>query len=155
MSEEKYQTTRIQRGAHVPKAELNHWINAGIIEPLRNERGRGKSRIFSFQNLLEILVCRELWLLHLPPRVYGPTLAEIGKENGWQRMNQEGSELFLVVGQFGREIKSESGAYSRKIYYEGELVDAKKPDAMGKAIKARLTAMSINLSSLAIEARGV
>jgi len=155
MEGREYRTIEIQRRVHVPKAALNNWINAGIIKPLEDERGRGKSRNFSYQNLLEILVCRELWLLNVPPRVYRPILVEIEKRNGWERMTQDGSEVFLVVGQLSREINSESGAYSRKIYYEGELVDAEKPEALDLAINKRPTAMSIDLSSLAVEASGV
>ncbi len=51
---------QVQEGAQVTKSRLIHWIGNGAIIPLVDASGRGKARQFSFQNLVETIICREL-----------------------------------------------------------------------------------------------
>ena len=61
----------IQRIGKVPKDKLQYWIRLKIIEPYVDQKGRGKQREFSHQNLIEAMVCRDLSSLHVDPTVMG------------------------------------------------------------------------------------
>jgi hypothetical protein len=45
-------------GATPPQVE--HWVRAGIIVPLRESGGRGQPRVFSMQNVIEAAMTRSL-----------------------------------------------------------------------------------------------
>lgn len=55
-----YRSTDIQKIAKVTKMQLVHWSQTGAIVPLEDARGRGSRRLYSRQNLMEALICREL-----------------------------------------------------------------------------------------------
>ena len=68
-SEKVYSSRDIQNYAGITKMQLNHWINVGAIIPYKDNRGRGKVRKFSRQNLIEALICRELSKLYISSHV--------------------------------------------------------------------------------------
>ena len=57
---ETYQSKDVQAIAGISKIQLNHWVNKGAIIPLQDNRGRGKVRHFSFENIVEAFICGEL-----------------------------------------------------------------------------------------------
>ena len=57
---ETYGSGEVQKRAKVTKMQLIHWTQLGAILPLKDARGRGGRRIYSFQNIVEAMICREL-----------------------------------------------------------------------------------------------
>ena len=55
-----YRSKDIQIKAGVTRMQLIRWVEVGAIEPFKDVRQRGKSRIFSYQNLVEAMICKEL-----------------------------------------------------------------------------------------------
>lgn len=58
--EKTYSSSEIQRIAKITKMQAIHWTQTGVITPLQDAKGRGSRRIYSWQNLIELMVCREL-----------------------------------------------------------------------------------------------
>jgi uncharacterized protein YdcH (DUF465 family) len=56
----KYQSKDIQAIAKVSKISLINWTQQGAIIPFEDARGRGKVRLYDYQNLIEAMICREL-----------------------------------------------------------------------------------------------
>jgi len=66
-----YRSKDIQRIAEVKKDKLVHWTRIGIIKPVQDAKGRGSSRLYSFRNLIEAMICRELNLFNLDTHMMG------------------------------------------------------------------------------------
>ena len=64
-----YRSKDIQRIAKLGKDKLVHWTRIGIIQPYENAEGRGSRRIYSYQNLIEVIICRELNQLGVEPKI--------------------------------------------------------------------------------------
>lgn len=63
--QDEYRSKDIQRIAKVSKDKLVHWTRIGIIEPIQNAEGRGARRVYSYRNLIEAMICRELNQFHV------------------------------------------------------------------------------------------
>lgn len=61
----EYRSKDIQRIAKISKDKLVHWTRIGIIRPLQDAEGRGARRVYSYRNLIEAMICRELNELHV------------------------------------------------------------------------------------------
>ena len=55
-----YSSSEIQRIAKITKMQAIHWTQTGIITPLEDAHGRGSRRVYSWENLIEMMICREL-----------------------------------------------------------------------------------------------
>lgn len=55
-----YSSSEIQRIAKISKTQAIHWTQTGVITPLQDAHGRGSRRVYSWSNLVEIMICREL-----------------------------------------------------------------------------------------------
>ena len=55
-----YSSKEVQKKADVSKIQLIHWSQSGVIIPADDARGRGNRRKYSFQNLVEASICKEL-----------------------------------------------------------------------------------------------
>ena len=55
-----YKSGDIQKIAGVSKIKIIHWCNKAVIRPYEDNTGRGQSRLFNWQNLIEVFICREL-----------------------------------------------------------------------------------------------
>ncbi len=152
MTHRRYKSTEIQKRLHVPKSVLNNWLNAGIVVPFEDAKGRGKSRDFSFQNLLEILICRELWLLELPPRVYGYILADIP----WEEVLKDDPEpWFLIIYQPARQVEGATGSYTKQVLFVPRVFKCEKPEDLGSVVWKARSPIIVNLKSLVAEAKGI
>jgi hypothetical protein len=58
--EKTYSSSEIQRIAKITKMQAIHWTQTGIITPLEDAHGRGSRRVYSWENLIEMMICREL-----------------------------------------------------------------------------------------------
>jgi DNA-binding transcriptional MerR regulator len=90
----------IQQIAKITKTQLDHWINIRAIKPFEDNRGRGKVRLFSFQNLVETLICRKL-----------------------NKFGTSGDRIKKVLEYLRREeiIESEIRYYEQRIEWESSL----------------------------------
>jgi len=55
-----YGSTELQRLAKVSKMQAIHWTQVGAVIPYQDAKGRGSRRVYSWQNLIEMMICREL-----------------------------------------------------------------------------------------------
>lgn len=55
-----YGSTEVQRLVKISKMQAIHWTQVGAVIPLEDARGRGSRRVYSWQNLVEMMICREL-----------------------------------------------------------------------------------------------
>lgn len=55
-----YQSKDIQKIARITDNQLKHWTMVGVITPHKTVRGTGKSHVYDHQNLIEVMICREL-----------------------------------------------------------------------------------------------
>jgi len=60
LMEKTYSSSEIQRIAKITKMQAIHWTQTEIITPFEDARGRGSRRVYSWENLIEMMVCREL-----------------------------------------------------------------------------------------------
>jgi hypothetical protein len=154
MKQEHYTSTEIQKKARVSKSSLNNWIDGGVIEPWDDTRGRGKSRTFSHLNLLDVMVCRELSLFNLPPRVFPVILGAIKKEEAWDAvLNDPGVPVFIIVPLWCA-FNAETGIYDSAAPFP-KVIPTKSPEDLGLAVGGELSALTINLSALAEDVGGV
>jgi len=57
---ETYGSGEIQRIAKISRIQAVHWTEQGAVIPAQDARGRGKRRVYDWQNLIEFMICREL-----------------------------------------------------------------------------------------------
>ena len=60
MSEKIYSTRQVVKITDVSVQRLHHWSAYGVFEPYDQGGGRGTTRKFSYQNLLEIIIAKHL-----------------------------------------------------------------------------------------------
>lgn len=60
LDESVYSSKEVQKKADISKIQLIHWSQSGVIIPADDARGRGNRRKYSFQNLVEASICKEL-----------------------------------------------------------------------------------------------
>jgi DNA-binding transcriptional MerR regulator len=73
----EYGNKQIQRIAKVTKTQILNWTQRGAIIPLKDSKGRGDRRVYSHQNLLEMMLCRELSRLSVETNVMKQLLSQL------------------------------------------------------------------------------
>lgn len=63
-----YRSKEIQEIAGISKDKIVHLTRIGIIEPHTKEEGRGGRNKYSFKNLVEVMICKELSDYHVEPQ---------------------------------------------------------------------------------------
>lgn len=113
-----FQSKQIQDIANISKMQLLYWTQQGAILPLRDARGRGKVRLYNYQNLIEAMICRELTNLSIGIRV----IME------WMEFIRENKiEFYFYFGLETNRIIKEASAVRRLI----ESWEAKVPNKHG------------------------
>jgi hypothetical protein len=60
-----YGATEVQKITGLSKMQVMHLVQTNVIRPAQAAHGRGARRRFSARNLVEFLVCRELFKYNL------------------------------------------------------------------------------------------
>jgi len=127
--EKEFRSKEICEKSGATRTQLSPWVAAGAIVPLIDDPRRGGVRIYSRQNLVEAMICKELANYSLPVRSIAEILKTMRnkrfkfggiKENSrkvWE-MLKENPVLCLLVGQEG-SIVFPSGAEEFKKRYPG------------------------------------
>jgi len=101
-----YESKDIQNFAGVSKIQLIHWTQTGAIEPYKVDRRRGGKRIYSQQNLIETIICRELNRLCVETKVMKALLNWLRKhrfefvllnQNTMRRLENEGTQGYPYI----------------------------------------------------------
>jgi DNA-binding transcriptional MerR regulator len=161
MKVRKYRSKDIQKVAKVSKINLNHWVNMGLILPLEDVRGRGRSRLFSHQNLIEALICRELNLLNLGTDVMRRILDGLRGEHPpgrgpslWEAEAKELEGCYIIISRVFA-FKAETG----QPWEKGRIWHLTKPKAsaeeLGRMIQNCVSVIFINIWTLVQEAGGI
>ena len=111
--EKTYSSSEIQRIAMITKMQAIHWTQTGVITPLQDARGRGSRRVYSWENLIEMMICRELskygvekWVMnHIIHGMNKPTIfpGQTGEETSYDsywdffKQNPKTDIVYLVI----------------------------------------------------------
>lgn len=60
MTKKTYGNVEIQHITGLSKIQIIHWTQIRAVKPLIDVKGRGQRRVYSFQNLIEFMICREM-----------------------------------------------------------------------------------------------
>ncbi len=151
MKDTHYSAAEVQRIARVKKSSLKNWITAGAIKPLHDARGRGKRRKFSHNNVLDVMVCRELSLFGFPPKVFPLILYLIEKESAWEKISEDPLTFYFLVVPLWRSIDVKTGVYTSAMPVP-KLLPAQAPEDLGHVVSESITTLTINLTQLAKDA---
>ena len=55
-----YGSGEIQQIAKITRIQAVHWTEQAAVIPFKDAKGRGGRRVYSWQNLIEFMICREL-----------------------------------------------------------------------------------------------
>ena len=69
--------------------QLGHWVNVGAIIPLKDDPRRGGVRVFSQQNLIEAMICRELNYFRMEARSIAGPLGCLRDRQFWGRLAED------------------------------------------------------------------
>jgi hypothetical protein len=105
MSMEKtYSSSEIQRIAKITKMQAIHWTQTGVITPLQDAHGRGSKRVYSWVNLIEMMICRELNRYNVERSFMKVIIGDInrpyhGFKTYWDylKQNPKTDKLYLVI----------------------------------------------------------
>jgi len=105
--EKEFRAKEICELSGATKSQLSPWVAAGAIKPLRDDPRRGGVRIYSIENLVEAMICKELANYSLPVRTIAETIVTMKEDiyyspamTGWQKMKKD-PDMLLVLVQTG------------------------------------------------------
>jgi len=95
-----FSSSEIQKIAKITKMQAIHWTQTGIITPLEDARGRGSRRLYSWKNLIEIMICRELNSLSVERSIMELVITQLnsefkGYESYWKYIKKNPKTDFL------------------------------------------------------------
>jgi hypothetical protein len=99
-----YSSSEIQRIAKITKMQAIHWTQTGVITPLQDAQGRGSRRVYSWGNLIEMMICRELNRYKVERGIMANIIHAFNKpssefKNYWDYLknNPKADNLYLVI----------------------------------------------------------
>lgn len=99
-----YSSSEIQRIAKITKMQAIHWTQTGVITPLQDAQGRGSRRVYSWGNLIEMMICRELNRYNVERSLMKDIINNFNRpyhefKSYWDflKQNPETDDLYLVV----------------------------------------------------------
>jgi hypothetical protein len=101
-----YQSKDIQTITKISKMQLIHWTQQDVILPSVDVRGRGKTRTYDYQNLIEALICRELARLSIGIRLSKELLKWLRKTKWffYFSLDDEGFDLDPVINELEDKV---------------------------------------------------
>ena len=115
LMEKTYSSSEIQRIAKITKIQAIHWTQTGVINPLQDAQGRGSRRVYSWGNLIEMMICRELNRYNVERVLMKDIIYDLNRpysefKNYWDflKQNPKTDYLYLVIS-----IMDESNAFFR------------------------------------------
>jgi hypothetical protein len=104
LMEKTYSSSEIQRIAKITKMQAIHWTQTGVITPLQDAQGRGSRRVYSWGNLIEMMICRELNRYNVERSLMTAIIDDInrpyhGFKTYWDylKQNPKTDKLYLVI----------------------------------------------------------
>ena len=141
--EKTYSSSEIQRIAKITKMQAIHWTQTGIIVPLQDAQGRGSRRVYSWENLIEMMICRELNRYNVERSIMREIVHDLngpglGSKNYWEYLNQNPKEdaLYLVISIM--DIKEVGDLLIRNLDTEGKKRFANKMRKAADDIEATI-----------------
>lgn len=101
--------SEIQKILHVTKMQVMHWTQTGAVRPFKNDRGRGKRRLYDEQNLAELAICRELNRLLVPPTVMKDLLGMLREPRCLVKQKEDETVIFLGFNDGRPEFDGQMG----------------------------------------------
>jgi hypothetical protein len=86
--------------------QLIHWTQQDVILPSDDVRGRGKTRTYDYQNLIEALICRELARLSIGIRLSKELLKWLRKTKWffYFSLDDEGFDLDPIINELEDKV---------------------------------------------------
>lgn len=104
LTDTTYSSSEIQRIAKITKMQAIHWTQTGVITPLQDAQGRGSRRVYSWENLIEMMICRELNRYNVERSLMKDIINDInrpyhGFKSYWDylKQNPKTDKLYLVI----------------------------------------------------------
>jgi len=123
--EKEFRAKEICELTGATKSQLSPWVSAGAIKPLKDDPRRGGVRIYSRQNLMEAMICKELANYSLPVRTIAETIVSMKEEkyfiqdiNAWQKLKKD-PDMLLVLVQTGTDATNPIPPDLFEILYPG------------------------------------
>jgi DNA-binding transcriptional MerR regulator len=104
ITERTFKLTEITRIFGVKQHFIIHLVETGIIKPLEDVKGRGKSRIYSYTNLVEIGVFTYLNQLHIS---YDKAKNILGLMHEYLEVSPQNIHYVSVIGFLSRKPETE------------------------------------------------
>jgi DNA-binding transcriptional MerR regulator len=119
-----YRTMEIQELTGVPKDQIVYWARTNVFEPYEDVRGRGKSRQYSWENLIEIMICRELNRVGIGPELMAKILSHLRNEEFLYYVNVSENETGRCSFWQHLKRKPETKLAFLTLNYEAESAEA-------------------------------
>jgi DNA-binding transcriptional MerR regulator len=152
-----YSSKEIQELAGVSKIQLIHWIDIGAIVPWKEDRRRGGKRLFNQQNLIEVLICRELNNFRLPGYLFKVVLDDLRTSDqgiSWKKIRTERAKNpFLLIAPWNA-FKEVNGQL-QEVKESGYLIRCEPQDKITDFLKPARSCVLLNLNLLIDEAEGL
>lgn len=104
LMDKTYSSSEIQRIAKITKMQAIHWTQTGVITPLQDAHGRGSRRVYSWGNLIEMMICRELNRYKVERGIMATIMRDLNKPSGefknyWDflKKSPKAGDLYLVI----------------------------------------------------------
>lgn len=107
-----YGSTEVQKLAKISKMQAIHWTQVGAVIPLEDAKGRGSRRVYSWQNLIEMMICRELNRLTIETHVMVLVLHML-RYHFSPRMEVYNTDLPLPLPPIGPDYKATGSFWDR------------------------------------------
>lgn len=145
--QDEYLARDVQAIARISKSTLKNWVDVKAIKPIKNRTGRGTKRKFSKENLLDVMVCRELSFIQVKPRYFRSILDSIADEGAWKKIANDPLRVYFLILSYPRAINSKTGLIT-SVSTWATLVTADNAEELGKAVASYHTTTTINLTQL-------
>lgn len=143
----QYLSKEVQKKTGVPKSTLKNWVTVAAIKPVREGKGRGGRRKFSEKNMLEVMICRELWVLNMKPGFYREILDLVEERNSWARIKENPKTIFFLVISYPRSFNGKTEEIT-SVMPLAKLVPGDNPKEFGSYVSQHHTSTVINLSQI-------
>lgn len=153
-----YGSAEIQRIAKISKMQAIHWTQTGVVKPLEDAQGRGSKRVYSWENLIEMMICRELNYFKIERRLMAIVVDRLNQpfketDSYWQylRQNPKTEALYLLVS-IGKE--GEKFWHDGDKLHKGYMVVILNKKALPGFVEINSNYLIVNIGILISEAKG-
>ena len=100
-----YTSTEIQNITGFSQIQIIHLVQRGVINPYVDSTGRGHRRAYSWENLIEFLICKSLSAFNMDTHIMAAVIEQLNQGSFWENMIENLKTPYLtlipVQGEWG------------------------------------------------------